>query len=109
MDFKHFKTFILAAEELHIGRAAERLGIAQPAVTQQIKVLEASLGYKVFHRVRRGIELTDAEIEAGPFVWRNIDRWMPRSEMIVAWIEREPRCPAFRGTGKAGVRSLGVE
>lgn len=59
MDFKHYRTFILAAEELHLGRTAERLGIAQPAVTQQIQTLEASLGFKVFHRVRRGIQLTD--------------------------------------------------
>jgi DNA-binding transcriptional LysR family regulator len=60
MDFRHFRTFVIAAEELHLGRTAERLGIAQPAVTQQIKALEASLKFKVFHRVRRGIELTEA-------------------------------------------------
>ncbi|WP_144109212.1 LysR family transcriptional regulator [Paraburkholderia sp. BCC1886] len=60
MDFRHFRTFVIAAEELHLGRTAERLDIAQPAVTQQIKALEASLGFKVFHRVRRGIELTEA-------------------------------------------------
>jgi DNA-binding transcriptional LysR family regulator len=62
MDFRHFRTFIIAADELHLGRTAERLGIAQPAVTQQIKTLEAALGYPVFHRVRRGIELTDAGV-----------------------------------------------
>jgi len=60
MDFRHFRTFVIAAETLHLGRTAEQLGIAQPAVTQQIKTLEAQLGFKVFHRVRRGIELTDA-------------------------------------------------
>lgn len=62
MDFRHFRTFVIAAEELHLGRTAERLEIAQPAVTQQIKALEAQLGFKVFHRVRRGIELTEAGV-----------------------------------------------
>ncbi|WP_322049526.1 LysR family transcriptional regulator [Paraburkholderia sp. J67] len=60
MDFRHFRTFVIAAETLHFGHTAERLGIAQPAVTQQIKALETQLGFKVFHRVRRGIELTTA-------------------------------------------------
>jgi len=59
MDFRHFRTFVIAAEELHLGHTAERLGIAQPAVTQQIKALEASLEFKVFRRVRRGIELIE--------------------------------------------------
>ena len=60
MDFRYFRTFVIAAEELHFGRTAERLGIAQPAVTQQMKSLETQLGFKVFQRVRRGIELTGA-------------------------------------------------
>lgn len=60
MDFRQFRTFVIAAEELHFARTAERIGIAQPAVTQQIKALETALGYRLFHRVRRGVELTDA-------------------------------------------------
>jgi DNA-binding transcriptional LysR family regulator len=60
MELRYFRTFVIAAEELHFGRTAEILGIAQPAVTQQIKALESRLGFKVFKRVRRGIELTDA-------------------------------------------------
>ncbi|WP_234775656.1 LysR family transcriptional regulator [Paraburkholderia tropica] len=60
MDFRYFRTFVIAAEEQHFGRTAERLGIAQPAVTQQMKALETQLGFKVFQRVRRGIELTSA-------------------------------------------------
>jgi DNA-binding transcriptional LysR family regulator len=60
MDFRQFRTFVIAAQELHFARAAEQLGIAQPAVTQQIKALETALGYRLFHRVHRGVELTEA-------------------------------------------------
>jgi len=60
VDFRQFRTFVAAAEEQHFARAAERLGIAQPAVTQQIKALESALGYRLFRRAGRGIVLSDA-------------------------------------------------
>lgn len=60
MDTHQLRAFLTTCEELHIGRAAEKLGIAQPALSQQIKGLEARLGVQLFIRAHRRIDLTDA-------------------------------------------------
>jgi len=60
MELRQLRYFVAAAEALHMSRAATRLGLSQPALSQQVRDLETGLGLTLFERLPRGLKLTAA-------------------------------------------------
>jgi DNA-binding transcriptional LysR family regulator len=95
-DLRQLRYFITVAEELHFGRAADRLGMAQPPLTQQIQKLEAILGCKVFLRGR-----TTALTPAGALLLEEARRILNQVDHAVDVTRRTAR-------GETGQLTIGV-
>ncbi|GAB7129027.1 LysR family transcriptional regulator [Silvimonas sp. JCM 19000] len=99
MDIRHLRYFLAVAEAGHFGRAAERLHIVQPALSMQIKALEAELGGPLFIRTSRRVELT----EAGTLLQAEAQRTLAQLEHTRQTVAR-----ALRGeTGRVRVGFAG--
>ncbi|GLQ90733.1 LysR substrate-binding domain-containing protein [Dyella flagellata] len=97
LELRHLKYFVTVADELHFGRAAERLGISQPPLSQQIHALETRLGAKLFERKGRGITLSSAG-----------SALLPRARTILTQAERAAESVARSQRGELGELHLGL-
>ncbi|MCI3203926.1 MULTISPECIES: LysR family transcriptional regulator [Pandoraea] len=96
MDLRQFRYFVAVAEERHFGRAAQRLSMTQPPLSQQIRALEASLGAPLFVRTNRSVELTA--------VGRQL---LPEVRRILADADALPALAQGLAHGEVGTLSLG--
>jgi len=96
MNLTRLRYFTVVADELHFGRAADRLHIAQPPLSQQIRLLEKEIGSQLFERTTRSVELT----AAGQLL-------EPEAKRLVAQADALARLMASYQSGDTGLLRLG--
>jgi len=97
MELRHLRYMLVVAEELHFGRAAIRLNISQPPLSQQIRQLEEELGVRLFSRTKREVRLT----EAG-------SRLVVEAQQVLGRIDHFISVASQVGNGEIGNLSIGV-
>jgi DNA-binding transcriptional LysR family regulator len=90
MELRHLRYFVAVGEELHFRRAAERLHVAQPAVSEQVRKLEQELGVRLFDRTQRSVALT----AAGTAMLEEARRVLRHAEVA----QQAARCAGERAT-----------
>lgn len=95
MDLRQLRYFVTVAEELHFGRAAERLAMTQPPLSQQIRALEDELGVTLFHRTQRSVALTPVGA-----------RWLVEVRRVLADAAALPALAQRLARGEVGSLSL---
>ena len=96
MEFRHLRCFVALAEELHFGRAAQRLAMTQPPLSLNIQQLEASVGARLFERNSRGASLTAAG-----------DAFLPKAIALLEQAAQAAREARDVGQGLAGQLQIG--
>jgi len=96
MELRHLRYFLAVAEEGNFTRAAARLGIGQPPLSQQIRDLETEIGAMLFHRVPHGAELTAAGAA-----------FLPEAKASLAAAEKARLAAQSANRGETGRLSLG--
>lgn len=96
MDLRHLNYFIVLAEELHFGRAAERLHISQPPLSRMIKQIEDNFGVSLFERTKRKVSLTLAGEEL-----------LVQTKQMIAQMETVKKRLKIIGKGDSGMLRIG--
>lgn len=96
IETSHLRCFVMVADELHFGRAAERLNMTQPPLSRQIQLLERALGCVLLYRNSRSVSLTEAGVN-----------FLPEAQKILSLIDRAGSITRDVAGGRRGSAQCG--